>query len=181
MNPGRNDGYPCGSQRRYKLCCGRLADGPAVRQISPAPTQGMQRDVLARLSGLLDAGCYAELESAAAELLDGQPQSALLWQLLGVARARQDRDPLHALAMAVQCAPDDAAAHLNLGNAFARLGRLDEAAGSYRRALDADPEFADAHNNLGELWLERGRADLSNIESSVMRIIWRVVTRKVCD
>jgi tetratricopeptide (TPR) repeat protein len=61
--------------------------------------------------------------------------------------------------MAVQCAPDDAAAHLNLGNAFGRLGRLEEAAASYQQALGADPEFAEAHNNLGGLWLERGRAE----------------------
>jgi len=107
---------------------------------------------------LLDGARYAELESAARELLEMQPQSAVLWQLLGVARARQDKDSLHALGMAVQCAPEDAAAHLNLGNALARLGRLDEAFGSYRRALEVDPAFAEAHNNLGELLLERGRA-----------------------
>jgi tetratricopeptide (TPR) repeat protein len=157
MNTGRNDRCPCGSQLRYKFCCGRLADGPPARQISPAPTPGA--DELARLAGLLDDARYAELESAAGELLDGQPQSAVLWQLLGVARSRQDKDPLQALASAVQCAPEDAAAHLNLGNALARVGRLAEAAASYRHALDADPEFAQAHNNLGELWLERGRAD----------------------
>ena len=122
-------------------------------------TRDAERRARAFEPGCWTTARYAELESAAAELLDGQPQSAVLWQLLGVARARQDKDPLQALAMAVQCAPDDAAAHLNLGNAFARVGRLDEAAASYRRALDADPEFAEAHNNLGELWLERGRAD----------------------
>ena len=112
-----------------------------------------------RLTGLLEGARYAELESVARELLDRRPQSAFLWQLLGVARARQGKDPLSALDMAVRCAPEDAAAHLNLGNAFGRLGRLEDAAASYRRALDADPEFAEAHNNLGELSLECGRAD----------------------
>jgi tetratricopeptide (TPR) repeat protein len=111
------------------------------------------------LTGLLDAGRYVELESAAAELLEAQPRSGFLWQLLGVARGRQDKDPLPALGMAVQCAPEEATGHLNLGNALGRLGRLEEAAASYRRALEADPEFAEAHNNLGELWLECGRAE----------------------
>jgi tetratricopeptide (TPR) repeat protein len=134
-----------------------LTDGPPVRQVALPP--GLQASELARLTGLLQGARYAELESAARELLEAQPQSAVLWQLLGVARARQDKDPLPALGMAVQCAPEDATAHLNLGNAFGRLGRLDEAFASYRRALEADPGFAEAHNNLGELLLERGRAE----------------------
>jgi tetratricopeptide (TPR) repeat protein len=155
VNPGRNEPCPCGSQRRYKLCCGRLADGPSLLQVEAAT--GPPATELAHLTALLHGARYAELESAAGELLDGQPQSAWLWQFLAVARARQDKDPLPALGMAVQCAPEDPAAHLNLGNAFARLGRREEAAASYRRALEADPEFAEAHNNLAELWLECGR------------------------
>jgi tetratricopeptide (TPR) repeat protein len=133
--------------------------GPPAQQIPTATTQSPPAEGLERLSGLLSGARYAELETAARELLEGQPQSTVLWQLLGAARARQDKDPLHALGMAVQCAPSDPAAHLNLGNALARLGRLDEAFASYRCALDADPEFAEAHNNLGELLLERGRIE----------------------
>jgi tetratricopeptide (TPR) repeat protein len=159
INPGRNEPCPCGSQRRYKACCGRLADGWPAPPHPLALPQELQAAELARLTGLLESARYAELESVTRELLDRRPQSASLWQLLGVARARQDKDPLSALDMAVRCAPEDAAAHLNLGNAFGRLGRLEDAAASYRRALDADPEFAEAHNNLGELSLECGRAD----------------------
>ena len=157
MNPGRNDPCPCGSQQKYKFCCGRLVDGGS--QDTPDSTDGLEPRELARLTPLLQGGHYAELESAAAEVLEAKPRSALLWQLLGVARARQDKDPLPALRMAVQRAPEDAAAHLNLGNALARLKQLDEAATSYRRALEIDGGFAEAHNNLGALWLERGRAD----------------------
>ena len=118
MNPGRNDPCPCGSQQRYKSCCGRLADAWSVAQDSRDSSEGLQPRELARLTPLLQGGRYAELESAAEEVLEAQPRSALLWQLLGVARARQDKDPLHALRMAVQCAPEDATAHLNLGNAY---------------------------------------------------------------
>src|SRR5215469_9523510 len=157
MNPGRNDRCPCGSQLKYKFCCGRLSEGQPVPKVDPP--QGLEASQLARLTGLLDGARYAELESAAVEVLETHPHSALLWQLLGVARARQDKHPLPALGMAVQCAPEDAAAHLNLGNALGRLGRFEEAAASYRRALKVDPEFAEAHSNLGELCLERGQAE----------------------
>jgi len=129
-----------------------------VAQDSRDATEGLPSRELARLTPLLEGARYAELESAAQDALAAQPRSAVLWQLLGIARARQDKDPLHALRMAVQCAPADATAHLNLGNACARLGRLEEAAASYRRALEIDHEFAEAHNNLGELHLQRGRA-----------------------
>jgi len=128
-----------------------------VRRADPAA--GLPTAERARLARLLEGERYAELESAAVELLERQPELALLWQLLGVARGRQDKDPLPALERAVRCAPEDATAHLNLGNALGRVGRLEEAAGSYQRALGVDPEFAEAHNNLAGLWLEFGLAE----------------------
>jgi tetratricopeptide (TPR) repeat protein len=132
-----------------------LDGGSAAAQAEPGRPPASE---LARLRRLLEGARHAELESAAGALLEEHPKSASLWQMLGIARARQDKDPLHALAMAVQCAPDDATAHVNLGNALARRGRLEEAAASYQSALAADPDLAEAHNNLAELWLERGRA-----------------------
>ena len=96
MNPGRNDPCPCGSQQRYKSCCGRLADGGSVAQDSRDATEGLPSRELARLTPLLEGARYAELESAAQDALAAQPRSAVLWQLLGIARARQDKDPLHA-------------------------------------------------------------------------------------
>ena len=155
LNPGRNDPCPCGSERRYKSCCGRLAEPPLALQTDTSAEPRAAE--LARLSGLMDGAHYAELEAATGTLLEQHPRSALLWQLLGLAHTRQNKDPRHALAMAVQCAPQDAVAHLNLANALGRCGQLAEAAASYRRALEADPEFAEAHNNLGELCLELGR------------------------
>jgi tetratricopeptide (TPR) repeat protein len=128
-----------------------------VAQGQAEPAAGVPPTQLARLSTLLHGARYAELESAAAGLLEREPRSSLLWQLLGVARAGQQLDALAAFSMAVECAPGDAAAHLNLGNALARRGRLEEAAASYQRAIEADPELAEAHVNLGELWLECGR------------------------
>ncbi len=145
---GRNDPCPCGSGKKYKLCCGRLA----LAATPPADHTGSE------LAALMQAGRFAELESRAQQLLVEQPQSGILWQLLAVALGKQGKNALDALTRAVQCLPDDAVAHLNLGNALARLGRLEEAHAGFRQALAIRPDFAEAHNNLGELLLESGRA-----------------------
>ncbi len=107
-----------------------------------------------RLQGLLHEGCNPQLEAALREALGAHPTNAALWQLLGIALARQGKDPLAAFARAVACAPADAATHVNLANALARSGRLIEARTSYGQALELDPRCAQAHANLGELHLE---------------------------
>jgi tetratricopeptide (TPR) repeat protein len=135
MLTARNEPCPCGSGRRYKACCGRLTAGGSVG--------------LDRLAALLDAGRHAELEDAARELLDAHPESGFVWQLLAVALSKQGKDAVQALAAAVRCMPGDAVAHLNLGSALARLGRLEEARSSYGRALAIRPDFTEAHQNLG--------------------------------
>jgi tetratricopeptide (TPR) repeat protein len=53
----------------------------------------------------------------------------------------------------------DAAAHVNLGNALARRGRLEEALCAYRRAIALDPSSAELHNNLGSLLRGCGRLE----------------------
>jgi tetratricopeptide (TPR) repeat protein len=107
-----------------------------------------------QLVALLNAGRHAELEAKAREFLDRHPNSGVAWQVLSMALTRQSKDSLHAQQMAARFLPEDAGAHNNLGNAFGRLGRLDEAVASYRHALLLSPEFAEAHNNLGHALLD---------------------------
>jgi len=146
VQPGRNDPCPCGSGNRYKACCGQLV-----------PRQQPDQIRLEQLVALLQAGHFAELEVQARALLSAAPDSGIAWQLLGIALGRLNKDPLDALATAARLMPEDPAAQLNLGNALARVGRLEDAATCFRRALILQPEFAQAHNNLGELQLEQGR------------------------
>ncbi|WP_207459105.1 tetratricopeptide repeat protein [Azospirillum sp. SYSU D00513] len=51
----------------------------------------------------------------------------------------------------VATAPDNAAAHTNLGHAHELEGRFAEAATHYRRALALRPDTVDPHNNLGTM------------------------------
>ncbi len=47
--------------------------------------------------------------------------------------------------------PNDSAAHYNLGHAYAKIGRNDEAIASYKEALRINPDSTIARNNLNKL------------------------------
>ena len=153
---GRNDPCACGSGKRFKSCCGRLTD---ARQELGARQELDATQELTELVALLNAGRFGILEERARALLIARPQAGLVWQLLAAALGGQGKDALPALETAVRCLPEDPVAHLNVGNALGRRGRLEEAAASFGRALGLQPEFAEAHNNLGDLQLERARFD----------------------
>jgi protein O-mannosyl-transferase len=54
--------------------------------------------------------------------------------------------------------PDDALAHLDLGNALLDIpGRVPDALSEYQRTLRIYPNYAEAHNNLGAILLQSGR------------------------
>ena len=92
--PGRNDPCPCGSGRRFKVCCGRLSQA--------APTAPAE---LRALGLLLERGRPAELESALQQLLPRRPLDGVLWQLLAAARRQQGKDALEPLMRAVLTVP----------------------------------------------------------------------------
>jgi Flp pilus assembly protein TadD len=60
---------------------------------------------------------------------------------------------------AVRINPGYAEARSNLGIAYYKLGRLDEAIQAYRDALQSSPDYAEAHYNLGVALLATGRVD----------------------
>jgi len=61
--------------------------------------------------------------------------------------------------MALEIDPNFPRALNNLGVAYKRRGRLNEAVEQYKLALDVDPDFADARSNLGGAYYSVGRVD----------------------
>jgi tetratricopeptide (TPR) repeat protein len=156
--PGRNDPCSCGSGKKLKACCGRLGAGSPLEEGGDRrPAEDASNAGLSPLVELMTAGRFAQLEGEARALLGSRPWSGSLWELLGIALVKQGKDALEALGKAAQYLPNNAVAHLNLGNAYGRRGLLDGALESYGRALSIRPDFAEAHNNLADLQLELGR------------------------
>lgn len=65
--------------------------------------------------------------------------------------------PIERLRTALALKPDYPEARANLGAAYHRLGRLEEAAAEYRAVLAADPRIVRAEYNLGLVLLDLGR------------------------
>ncbi len=93
-----------------------------------------------------EAGRFAR---EAGQILGGDPE---VYRILGhLASARGDLDDaVDYLTQAVRLEPDYAAAQHSLGTALYHLGRYEQAAGHFAKALDTDPIIApEARNNLG--------------------------------
>ncbi len=88
-------------------------------------------------------GCWMAYNNLAADLLD---------------KGRVDEAAADA-RLALAAAPDDAEAHLTLGDALLRQGMPRDAFAEYDRALRIQPGSAVAHNNLGNVLLQAGRID----------------------
>ncbi len=79
-------------------------------------------------------------------------------------------EALDVLRYATTESPRDAWAHLHLGNLYAHLGQVEEAAGHWQEAADLDATLSVAHRNLGlYAWAEQ--QDLPNAEQAYRRAI----------
>ena len=89
------------------------------------------------------------------------PKSVEGWNLLGLAYNLR-KDYAHAVAAlerALELDPHSARTHVNLGNSYFALGKLDLSEKELRAALRENPQDRDAAYNLGMVLLARGDAE----------------------
>ena len=107
------------------------------------------------------AGRLAEAEQLYTRILAAAPGHADCRHFLGVLALQTGRTELAVRLIGDALAADgrDPARHNTLGNALHGLGRLDEAAASYRLALALKPDYAGARYNLANVLQARGRPE----------------------
>ncbi len=93
------------------------------------------------------------------EVLSKEPNNPDALHGLGLifAQHRDFHQAVHYLAKAVQAAPQVAAFHNNLGNAYKAIGQIDQALTHYQESLRLKPTYPQAHNNLGTLYYQLGK------------------------
>ena len=83
--------------------------------------------------------------------------AALIWRT--IARNEDYSSELRMWTNVVAQRPMNPRAYSNLGNALGKAGRLEDAAASYRRALQIKPDYLEAHYNLGNALLRLNRSE----------------------
>jgi tetratricopeptide (TPR) repeat protein len=68
-------------------------------------------------------------------------------------------DVLRAFTLATRISPGFAKAHNNLGVAYGRAGRIDEAARAYQNAIGSDPYLPAPHANLAQIYLRQDKPE----------------------
>ncbi|MBS4095598.1 MAG: tetratricopeptide repeat protein [Sulfuricella sp.] len=159
---GRNDPCHCGSGKKYKQCCMQhdavQSAGQRTQQANRKAQVGNNLQVAVEHHR---AGRLAQAEALYRAVLQADPNHPEALHLLGVI-AHQNRN--HALAVeligkATRFRSNDPNYFSNLGLAYLALGRLDEAATSFRKVLALKPDHAEAHFNLGNLLSNQGKTE----------------------
>jgi tetratricopeptide (TPR) repeat protein len=150
--PGRNDGCPCGSGRKFKRCCAG-AQPPHGDDAGRAALQLAER----LLKGHRFAEAIGPLEQATRLL----PPNAALFNDLGMTclLARRLPDAIAHLRRSLALRPDVARTHYHLGIALEQAGDDEAALVALRSAIRLAPELAEAHGLEGDVLLGRGRWD----------------------
>src|SRR5262249_30655082 len=108
-------------------------------------------NLLVRATQLHQAGHLAQAEELYRQNPAADPRNADALHLLGVIACQANRPDAGAqlIQQALTSNPSLFHAYNSLGNAFKAMGRLEDAAGAYRKLLRYQPNVADAHCNLG--------------------------------
>ncbi|MBD3672379.1 MAG: tetratricopeptide repeat protein [Planctomycetaceae bacterium] len=113
-------------------------------------------------SWLRDQGDFSGAEKHLEQARTYHPDWWKIWSLQGeleLARGQAD-DALKSLQRALEQEPLDAVTQFNLGDAYLRLGRIEEGIAAYQTAAELNPDFeTNAFNNLGMALLQGGDAE----------------------
>jgi protein O-GlcNAc transferase len=150
---GRNDPCLCGSGKKHKQCCGKVAAAPSAPRALG--------EVFDRALQAFQSGRLTDAEVLCQQVLQSEPKHADAWHLLGVIAYENKRYDASAAAIhnAIAAAPANAHYHNTLGVVLADAGKCDAAIASCQRALSLQPNYAEAHYNLGKALQRQNKLD----------------------
>ncbi len=73
----------------------------------------------------------------------------------------KDKEALESLNLAIQGDPNNSSLHFAQGTVFDKLDRKNEAAASYKKAIELKPDYFDAYYNLGAMYFNEA-AEMAN-------------------
>jgi predicted O-linked N-acetylglucosamine transferase (SPINDLY family) len=139
------------------LPAGQGAGAPGASRGASAAAASLFADGLAQHR----AGRLTEAEALYRRALEADPGHFDARHHLGIIHHQRGEHiaAIRQIDAALKVNPKIAAAHNNRGAALAALGRLEEAADSYARAVALAPDYLDAHLNRGSALKDLGRLD----------------------
>lgn len=155
---GRNDFCPCGSGKKFKHCCGSVqSDTFSIASTQPS---GISPDVLQVGLAHHLAGRLPQAEAAYRQILQVMPDhpDALYLSGLIAHESGKSEAAIELIERAIRINPVGPFYH-TLGNVHHKLGRLDEAVRSFRKALELVPDMAEAHIGLGNTLKALGKLE----------------------
>ena len=152
---GRNEFCPCGSEKKYKHCCGVAATKNTTNRI--VFDKGT-KELLSKGQLSLAAGNYDEAATLFRDALKTCPGSGPIHALLGSAlhSAGLYDEAMEALSNAVRISPGIAEAHNDLGLVYEAKNQFKQAIACFREALKAKPDLFPARMNLARALQHHG-------------------------
>jgi protein O-GlcNAc transferase len=116
----------------------------------PPPSALTPQDLLVEARARFDANDLVRAQLLFEEVLELDPENADALHFLGLTghRIRDLGFALEYFERSIKARPNDAVFHNNLGSVLVQAGRTEEAAASFRKALEIDPGLNIAHINL---------------------------------
>ena len=151
--PGRNELCPCGSGKKFKLCCQVKVPTPGTRGNSVS-------SFLSAANTQLRAGHLDEAEGLCRSILLREPNRPEALHCLGMVEDRRghSESAVVMIGRAIRLEPTNAAYHCNLGCVLMNLGKYTEAAIVLSKSVALDADSFEAHMNFGRVLTHLGRA-----------------------
>jgi predicted O-linked N-acetylglucosamine transferase (SPINDLY family) len=152
---GRNDPCPCGSGRKYKVCCG------SASAAKPRTSSVHNQSLIQAAQQEMNNGQLQRAQQLARQAIEANPGSHAAWRTAGeIAHAgNQFKSSERFCRKALSIAADDRESLYLLGTSLARQRHYDEALQHLEKVVNLYPSHWRAYNNLGNVYRETGRHD----------------------